>query len=97
MDQGDEERDENDLAVDSADDNESTGKGEWFSAKELTGVKKINGKRHYRVVWENESEPPSWVQENDVSELLKQNYHIRHTQEGAVRKALKHKRKRRFV
>ena len=72
-------------------------KGEWHSAKELTGLKKINGKRHYRVVWEDETEAPTWIDEDDVSDLLKEHYHIRHTQLGAVRKSMKHKRKRQFI
>ena len=97
MDQADEKRDGDDQAVKSAVENESTGKGEWFSAKELTGVKKINGKRHYRVAWEDESQNPSCIPEIDVSDLFKQNNPIRHTQQGAIRKALKHKRKRQFV
>ena len=83
-------------SLDKESDSEAANKGEWCSAKELTGLKKINGIRHYRVVWENETEPPTWIREENVSDLLKQNYHIRHTQQGAVRKALKRK-KRQFI
>ena len=68
---------------------EETNPDEWFTAKELIGVKKIAGKRHYRVLWEDSAAPPSWVKEEDVTDLLKENYHIRHTQNGAVRKGSK--------
>jgi hypothetical protein len=65
----------------------SSDKGEWCSAKKLIGVKRINGKRYYKVVWENPKDPPSWVAEEDVSDLLKQTYQIRHTKRRALRRS----------
>ena len=85
-----------DLPDDNSGD-ETAEKGKWYSAKELTGLKRINGKRHYRVVWEDETQPLTWIHEDDVTNLLKEHYHIRHTHQGAVRKALKHRRKRKFI
>ena len=66
--------------------------GEWCIAKKLAGVKKINGRRHYKVIWEDSNASPSWIVEDDISDLLKETYHIRHTQRGAIRKTMKKKR-----
>ena len=70
----------------------SNSKGEWYNAKQLAGVKKINGKRHYKVLWEDPKASPSWISEDNVSDLLKEMYHIKHTQQGAVRKIMKKRR-----
>jgi hypothetical protein len=64
----------------------------WEEAERLLAVKVINGKRHYRVKWANPTFPNEWIQENDVSDYLKQCYHITHTQAGKSRKRKRNNR-----
>ena len=67
--------------------------GKWFRAIELVGLKYMNGKRHYKVRWAKRSEQDSWHEENDVSDCLKRNYHIKRTMQGTLRKQFKRNKK----
>jgi len=58
---------------------------DWESAEKITGVKMINNIRHYRVTWQNPDHEPSWVPEDQVSDVLKTEYHITHTLRGTLR------------
>ena len=40
----------------------------WQDAERLAGVKFINKKRLYKVIWKDMSHPPSWVPETDVGD-----------------------------
>lgn len=59
---------------------------QWCEADRLTGMKFVNKKRVYRVVWKNPSHPPSWIPEADVSDCLKREFHIHRTRTGKLRK-----------
>src|SRR6218665_735936 len=58
----------------------------WQDAERLSGVKLINKKRFYEVIWKDTSQPPSWVPETDVNDCLKREYHITRTMLGKRRK-----------
>src|SRR6218665_991566 len=58
----------------------------WQDAERLSGVKLINRKRYYKVIWKDASQPPSWVPETDVSDCLKTELHITRTMLGKRRK-----------
>ena len=53
--------------------------------KQITGVKTIDNVRHYRIVWEDLNQEPSWIPEKDIPEILKTEYHITHTLRGTRR------------
>jgi len=59
---------------------------EWTEADRLIGMKFMNKKRLYKVVWKDASHPPSWIPETDVSDCLKREYHINRTMMGKPRK-----------
>lgn len=59
---------------------------QWHETHRLTGMKLVNKKRFYRVVWKNPSHPSSWIPETDVSDCLKREFHIHRTMTGKRRK-----------
>lgn len=58
----------------------------WIEAEQISGMKFINKKRFYRVIFKNRSLKPEWTAEEDVSDCLKREYHIKRTMTGKVRK-----------
>lgn len=52
----------------------------------LTGMKFINKRRFYRVLWKDAQYPPEWLPEADVSDCLKREFHIHRTMLGKPRK-----------
>lgn len=58
----------------------------WHDAERLTGMKFVNKKRFYRVMWKDASHAPSWIPEEDVSDCLKREFHIHRTMMGKPRK-----------
>jgi hypothetical protein len=58
----------------------------WIEAEKLIGMKFVNKKRFYRVIYKNQSLRPAWVSEDDVSDCLKREFHIKRTLTGKVRK-----------
>ena len=58
----------------------------WVEAEKLTGMKLLNKKRFYRVIFKNKSLKPEWVSADDVSDCLKREFHIKRTLTGRVRK-----------
>ena len=86
-----------DMSTRNSDDvrqSQNNNSSQWYDAEKLTGVKMFRGKRHYRVVWKDRAFPPSWINEDDVSEALKRAYHIKRTKTGLLRKEYKKKRGR---
>ena len=59
---------------------------DWYAAKKLVGVKLQGGHRLYRVVWEEETASPTWEKAEDISPKLIEEYHIKRTLTGKVRK-----------
>ena len=60
---------------------------QWYEATQLLAIRKNNNKRQYKVAWVGF--PPSWEDEDNISDLLKQQYHIKRTLEGRLRKEFK--------
>ena len=58
----------------------------WHTARRLLGVKTERGKKYYRVEWEDPSSKPQWIIAENVTPYLKEQYHIRRTQTGLLRK-----------
>ena len=58
---------------------------QWHAVKQLRGVKKIQGKRHYLVEWESDG-TKTWEPEENISPFLKESYHIKRTMTGQRRK-----------
>jgi hypothetical protein len=58
---------------------------EWHEAERLIKMSRGQGKKWYRVKWKNKS-PSTWVCEDAVSEHLKREFHIKHTNTGRKRK-----------
>ena len=59
---------------------------EWYAATRLLASKKMNGKRYFKVLWEDRNYPPSWQHEDDVTDALKHEFYITHTRAGTMRK-----------
>ena len=57
----------------------------WLDAKELIGVKTVLGKKFYHVVWADQNQKSSWVEEESVGEGLKRAFYITHTSRGTKR------------
>jgi hypothetical protein len=59
---------------------------QWHEVERLTHTKMVNRQRFYRVVWSDSSSAPSWIPEEDESEALKREFHIKRTMTGKPRK-----------
>ena len=59
---------------------------DWHPVTEIVGCKNRGGKRFYKVKWADTTFPPSWIKEEDVSQALKDLYHVKHTWDGRIRK-----------
>ena len=60
--------------------------------EKITGVRTIGNTKHYRCIWRN-NHKPSWVAEQDISEALKREFHVRHTARGTIRQDYRHPRR----
>ena len=61
----------------------------WFTARELLGIKTINGRRHYKVAWEDAE--PTWECGDDISDFLIREFHIKRTYRGNLRKEFRNR------
>ena len=86
-------RDTLDDSADSSQSRRNKKKPQWFSARRLLGVKTMNGKKFYRVEWDDPNLRPEWIPSDDVTDYLKEQYHIRRTQTGLLRKEFKKKQR----
>src|SRR6218665_1763657 len=59
---------------------------QWFDATNLLACEVKNGQRRYLVKWSDESIPPSWQLDRDITDALKHEYHITRTLKGTRRK-----------
>ena len=66
-------------------------KDTFYIIRALTGLKYIKGKKHYRVVWDIDGSK-TWEPEGNIPPLVKQEYHIKRTQEGKLRKQFRRRR-----
>ena len=69
--------------------------GQWFDLVKLLGVKGSGPNKMYKVQWKGPEFSPSWERAENVSEFLKEQFHIRKTQTGLTRREFKKTRKRR--
>ena len=53
--------------------------------RKLAGVKHVNGTRYYKVIWDSDG-LSTWVPANELSDYLKQEYHITRTLKGKRRR-----------
>lgn len=58
----------------------------WYSANKIMKQRKIGQRKEYLVEWANRNSRPSWQDEDDVSDELKRQFYIKHTQTGKRRK-----------
>jgi len=65
---------------------------QYRDVKAAVGIKTIRGQKWYKLQFEDESLPEEWVVETKVPPIIKQEYHIRRTQKGLVRKNLRYRR-----
>jgi hypothetical protein len=57
----------------------------WREVEKLIKAAPWNGRKHYLVKWKHDSQQ-TWVPAEGVSEYLKREFHIKHTQSGKRRK-----------
>ena len=55
------------------------------TVKKIVGVRTLNNVREYKIVWENPKLKPAWIPERDVSDYMKQMFHVTHTLRGTHR------------
>jgi hypothetical protein len=65
---------------------------QYRDVKAAVGIKTIRGQKWYKLQFEDESLPEEWVVETKIPPIIKQEYHIRRTQKGLVRKNLRYRR-----
>jgi hypothetical protein len=68
--------------------------GVWHAATKLLAVKKINNERYYKVQWSDPSAKSSWQREQDITPTLVQEFHIRRTLKGTLRRKFKSNKRR---
>ena len=71
---------------DTTNETKNDAKGVWCDALELTGCRKIGKTKYYKVKWADPDAAQTWEKEDDITDILKQNYHIKRTLKGKVRK-----------
>ena len=59
---------------------------EWYEAERILSMKRKGKEIWYKIKWKDPKYPHSWIQAQDVSEALKDNYHVRRTLTGRLRK-----------
>ena len=59
----------------------------WYEAVKLSGIKRKGRQVFYKVCWKN-GHKPTWEKSEDISDKLKQIYHINRTLTGAKRKRI---------
>ena len=59
----------------------------WYEAVKLSGIKRKGRQVFYKVCWKN-GHKPTWEESEDISDKLKQIYHINRTLTGAKRKRI---------
>ena len=66
---------------------------QYRDVRAAVGIKTIRGQKWYKLEFEDPAYPPEWVIETQVPPIIKQEYHIRRTQKGLVRKNLRYRRR----
>src|SRR6218665_502210 len=59
---------------------------DWYPVKKLLATKVVRKQRYFKVLWEDPNHPPTWENEEDVSDALKRTFYIIHTRAGTRRK-----------
>ena len=67
-----------------------TAREKWDEAKEINGVKTVNGKKYYHIIWADSNQQPSWVEDKYVGEGLKTKFYVTHTSRGTRRHNYRH-------
>ena len=70
---------------------QTTQKSEWFAVDRILKSKIINGKKHYFIKWKGKF-PNSREPEEHVSDHCKQQFNIKRTQQGRLRKQFQRER-----
>ena len=57
----------------------------WFDVEKVLSAKQVRGRTKYRIRWKG-CEKTDWIDEDDLSEEAKRQYHINYTKQGKKRK-----------
>ena len=61
----------------------------WFPVNKVLAVKTISGKKYYKVEWLDNQRSKTWEPEENLPDNLKQEYHVKRTQTGKLRRKFK--------
>ena len=64
---------------------------EWFAVDILFKSKLVNGRKYYLILWKGKF-PNSWEADDHINDYSKQQFNIRRTQQGTLRKQFKRTR-----
>jgi len=65
----------------------------WYRVINLIGVKLTGSKRYYKVVYANTKYKPEWIEESNVTDALKIEFHVKHTLNGKLRREFRRNKK----
>ena len=75
-----------DVFPDTDNSNSTVDNGQWYEVERILSMKRKGKDILYKIKWKDPKYPHSWIPAQDVSEALKDNYHVRRTLTGKLRK-----------